>query len=79
LKKYNKNLRSDEFEVDLDIILRLFTVLKKKLEKYSLSFLVYCVFYSAKILDGDWSISGIPVSDWFIFAEKTQLTRKLRL
>ena len=26
-------------------------------------------FYSAKILDGDWSISGISVCDWFIFAE----------
>jgi hypothetical protein len=26
-------------------------------------------FYSAKILDGDWSISGITVFNWFIFAE----------
>ena len=27
------------------------------------------LFYSAKILDGDRSISKIPVSDWFIFVE----------
>jgi hypothetical protein len=37
-------------------------------ELYNLSFLVYRLF--AKILDGDWSISGITVFDWVIFAEE---------
>ena len=54
---------------------------------YSWGFSFGAFFSSAKIFDGDWSISGITFSDWFIFAkeiraadEKTQavyLTRRL--
>ena len=35
-----------------------------------MSFLVYCDFSSAKILNGDRSISEIPVYDWFILADE---------
>ena len=33
-------------------------------------------FYSAKIPDGDWSISEIPESDRFIFAKKNAVNEK---
>ena len=38
-----------------------------KIFLYSLNFLVCCIFPSAIIRDGDWSISRITFSDWFIF------------
>ena len=34
------------------------------------------LFSSAKILDGNWLISGITVSDWLIFVEEKKRSKR---